>query len=309
MIDMKKFLMAAAVLGGFSAQAMAEAVGDTLVIEQAEKVRIETRDTVQRIVISGAKDDPDFHYVQRISIPDTSAVRRTVKSVKDFNKITVKRNGKEGKVDFGFHLNLGLGTMVNADAGSFKMQSSWDYGLTFMVGWHPYGKRNVWSAGLGVNRRNYKMDRDQFWFKDSYSDVISPVDVEPNWSNCSALLSVFSLQVPLTYTHYFDNKAGWGLTVGGIINFNTGAHATRRYTTSGTYSNSYGVNGHSSNQLPEEDYKVTTKAIGQRLVTVDALAIVHIPSFLDVYCKYCPMKFFKDDRGPKMQQLSIGFMF
>lgn len=40
---------------------------------------------------------------------------------------------------------------------------------------------------------------------------------------------------------------------------------------------------------------------------MEPLAIVRMPYLPDIYCKYSPMKFFKDNRGPKMNILSIGF--
>ena len=64
----KKSFLAAVIISCISATAFAETIGDTIVIEKADKVKIETRDTVQRIVITGSKDDPQFHYTQRISM-------------------------------------------------------------------------------------------------------------------------------------------------------------------------------------------------------------------------------------------------
>ena len=108
-----KTIMVLAVLSACAWQAKAAEANDTLVIENVDKVKIETRDTVQRIVINGMKNDPEFHYVQRISIPDSSAVRRTMKSVRDFNKITIKKkDGTQSKWDNSYHVNIGLNTML-----------------------------------------------------------------------------------------------------------------------------------------------------------------------------------------------------
>ena len=287
---MKKVFMTLALLGGLCTYAVAETVSDTLVIENVDRVKIETRDTVQRIVISGAKDDPDFHYVQRIAIPDSSAVRRTIKSVRDFNKITIKKNGKESKFSSSLHVNLGLNTMLSAPDGyDFKMWPSFDFGVSLMLDWTPYGKMNVWSIGFGLDWRKYRMSNDTYWMK-TVNDVMQLTPYGTSVSNTKTRLSVFSLQVPLLYTHTFDRNEDWKLTLGGILNFNTGAHAERHYKSQG------------------EVYDIATQAIGQRPVTIDILVALDTP-VLPVYCKYCPMKFFKDDRGPKMNQLSIGFWF
>lgn len=285
---MKKVLLTAALLGCLASQSFAEVVNDTIVIEDVKKVKIETRDTVQRIVISGSKDDSQFHYVQRIAIPDTSAVRRTIKSVKDFNKIQVKNDGKPTKWETSAHFNLGLCTMLDAPDGyDFKLWPSWEVGFNFLADWRPYGKKNVWSIGLAFDWRTYRMDKDSHWEKTG--DVMA---LAPNPANIDAKrtsLNVFSLGIPVMYTHYFDNDAKWGITLGGIVNFNTGSHANQRY------------------EIDDYHYDVKLKSIGQQVVTVDGLAIVRIPSFPDLYCKYSPMKYFKDGRGPKMHQISFGF--
>lgn len=116
----KLFLFLAVLIAGSASQtALATEIGDTLVLEKVDKVRIETRDTVQRIVINGVKDDPYFHYSQRISIPDTSAVRRKMPNLKDFNKVVIKGNddGKTPKVEGSAHLYVGMGTMTGAPDG------------------------------------------------------------------------------------------------------------------------------------------------------------------------------------------------
>ena len=287
---MKKVFMTMALLGSLCTYAVAETVSDTLVIENVDKVKIETRDTVQRIVISGAKDDPDFHYVQRIAIPDSSAVRRTIKSVKDFNKITIKKNGKDSKLGCSAHMNLGLNTMFGApDGHSFKMWPSFDFGLSLLLNWTPFGENNVWSIGFGLDWRGYRMSRDTYWVK-TQDNQMQLVPYNAAFSNTKTKLSVFSLQVPLLYTHVFDGDDDWKLTLGGILNFNTGAHAERHFKYLG------------------EVYEIATQAIGQRPVTIDILVALDTP-LLPIYCKYCPMKFFKDDRGPKMNQFSVGFWF
>lgn len=283
---MKRTLLATVLLSSMAITASAEIVGDTLVIEEVKKVKIETRDTVQRIVISGSKDDSQFQYVQRISIPDTSAVRRTIKSVKDFNKISIDK--KNQKWEGSSHLNIGLNTMTNVPDGyDFKVWPSFEIGLAVTADYRPYGKQNKWSFGLGVYWRNYRSSNDNFWAKDANDCMtLVPYTVE---KDTRTSLQVFSVGVPIMYTHYFDSKQKWGLTLGAIVNWNAIANGYREY------------------ELNGEDYEVETKKIGQRPITVDGLVIAHIPSLPDLYCKYCPMTMFKDGRGPKVHQLSFGF--
>lgn len=272
------------------AQSQAEAVGDTLVIEEAGRVRIETRDTVQRIVITGMKDDPQFHYVQRISIADTGDVRRRIFSVRDFNKVTVqRRSGRQSKLDLSLHLHAGLGTMTGAPSGyDFKLWPSTEIGLSLHAEWHPLGPHNVWSAGLGYSFANYRMANDTYLKKGADGRMgLAPYDAS-TMSDRRTQLSVFSVQVPLLYTHRFDARGRTAVTLGAIVNLNTGAKAVRSYVLAG------------------EHYQVEQKHIGQRPVTVDGLAMLKLPSLPAIYCRYCPMTFFKDAAGPTMHQLSFG---
>jgi len=285
---MKRLFTLAAMVCCTVVMAKAEMVGDTIVIEQVNKVKIETRDTVQRIVINGSKDDPNFQYMQRISIPDTSAVRRSFKSVKDFNKITIKdRDGKPSKWQSSFHLNVGLNAVLGApDEYEFRLWPSVEIGLKWLMDWHPYGKQNVWSAGLGFNYRELASKDDQYWVK--VNDVMGLAPYT-NEAERNTSLKVTTLEVPVMYTHYFDKKQKWGLTLGAVLGWNYYARANRTF------------------ELGDEEFDINLKKIGHRPITVEPLAIVRIPSFPDIYCKYSPMKFFKDNRGPKMNTLSFGF--
>ena len=145
----KLFLFLAVLIAGSASQADATEIGDTLVLEKVDKVRIETRDTVQRIVINGVKDDPYFHYSQRISIPDTSAVRRKMPNLKDFNKVVIKGNddGKTPKVE-GSASVCWYGHDDGSSRRLFVVARLRKFGVGGTADWHPFGKKNVWSTGL-----------------------------------------------------------------------------------------------------------------------------------------------------------------
>lgn len=289
---MKKAFIMMALCSVAFVQAKAETVGDTLVIEDVNKVKIETRGDLQRIVINGAKGDPQFHYVQRISYADTTAIDRKTTSVKDFTKRTVvNKKDKKGTVETSLHLLLGLTTMLDAPSGySFKLWPSFECSVGVNLDWYPFGKHNYWSTGLGIGWRNYRTQKDMFWAKNNAGSM-ELVPYDASQSSTRTTLSAFSLQVPLLYTHNFDNKGEWSVTLGGIVNFNTGAHATRDF------------------DYKDESYEVETKAIGQRPVTIDGFLKIGTPYSFDLYVKYSPNEFFKNGRGPKMHQLSFGFYF
>lgn len=190
------------------------------------------------------------------------------------------------------YLNIGFNTMLGAPSGyDFNLWPSFDVGFGVKGEWMPYGKKNVWSMGFGVNWRYYRMDNATRWQKDATTAEMTLVPYLATESDRRTSLTAFSLQVPITYTHYFDKEQDWGVTLGGIVNFNTGAHVTREYT------------------FQDEDYEVETGSIHQRPVTIDGLLMVHMPGDFALYCKYCPMKYFRDGYGPKMNQLSFGIYF
>ena len=290
---MKKVLTSMALLAAFCQQAAAEMIGDTLVIEGVEKVKIETRSDMQRIVINGSKEDPQFHYVQRIALTDSSSVKRTLISVKDFTKHSVvKKKDKKGTVDVEVHSLIGLSTMTGVPDGySFKLWSSFEIAFGATVDWYPFGKRNYWSTGLLLDWRHYRTQDEKFWAKNSITGETELTAYAPEASKTKTTLVNFGLQVPLLYTHNFDAKGKWSLTLGAIVNFNTGAHATREF------------------RFEEEKYRIRTYDLGQRPVTVDGFLKVGTPWFSDFYVRYCPNTFFKDGRGPKMKQLSFGLFF
>lgn len=279
-------------VGSFGTKVLASNVGDTLVIEKVDRVKIETRDTVQRIAISGMKDDPDFFYTQRISIPDTTAVRRKFSSMKDFNRVvvTTKADGKTPKVMGSAHLYVGLGTMTGAPEG-YSLWPAFEFGIGGTADWYPFGKKNSWSTGLLLGVRLNHVKSDRYLAKDA-QDMVSfvPYDAATQ-KNTSSSLNTFSLQVPLVYTHYFDDKCNWMLSLGALVNFNIVAEAYRHYT------------------FNNEDYDVSTGRLGQRPVTIDPVVIFDAPYIPAIYCRYSPMTFFKDGRGPKMHQLSFGICF
>lgn len=290
---MKKFFVFAALMGCGSLQTSAEVVGDTIVIKDVDKVRIENGANEQRILIEGARYDSDFKYKQTIPYSDSSVVKSELKSKRDAENYVVKDNkepNKVSKVEPNGYVHLGLGTMVGTPDGySFKVWPSWEIGAGITADWHPYGKKNVWSIGFGIEWRYYRMSNASYWVKNN--GVMSLVPYADGLDDKKSSLSAFSLQVPVTYTHYFTDEDGWGFTLGGIVNFNTGAHTNRQYS------------------VGDEDFDISLNKIGQRPVTIDLLAVVRIPSFPDVYFKYSPTKFFKNGRGPEMNQLSFGVYF
>ena len=238
-----------------------------------------------------------FTIIMLTSMTSHARVEGDSTETKRYDKIKICKSkyddSMKGEIDLSFRLNVGMNTMTGAPSDySFKIRPSWDFGMAVTADWYPFGARNSWSIGLGVNWRKYRSDKDSYWVKDvngemglvPYSKIVNGLD----FSNCKTTLHVFSLQVPVLYTHYFDNDQDWYVTFGAIINFNTGAHTNRQY------------------EVEDQDYDIDTNKIGQRPVTVDLMLQLGLPHFPDLYVKYSPTTFFKDGRGPKMHQLSFG---
>ena len=297
---MKNFVIAV-VLGSISMPALATEAGDTIVIENAKKVKIETRENVQRIVINGSNDDDAFQYTQRINISDTSDVKRTIRSVRDFNKLAIKHDGKPTKWGHSLHLNLGLNTMtgvgndMNGVKNSFPLWPSLELGVAWTADWHPFGKKNEWSIGLGLNMRMYESKDTYYWAKNAqnqlYNELYNPALTERNTD-----IAVLSWQLPIIYTHRFDDAGKWKVSLGAIINLNSSVTAERHFEAANLY-------GHI------EEHDVKTDHIGARKVSVDAFVALKLRYLPTLYCKYCPQQFFRDNRGPKMHQLSFGICF
>ena len=215
----------------------------------------------------------------------------SVKS-KKIDKIKICKSKYEdsmkGEVDLSFRLNVGMNTMTGAPNDySSKIWPSWDFGMAVTADWFPFGARNSWSIGLGVNWRKYRSGKDTYWVKGEGNAMMLTPYAE-GLDHHKTTLHVFSLQVPVLYTHYFDDDQDWYVTLGALINFNTGAHTTQQY------------------EIDDQDYDIETNKIGQRPVTVDLMLQAGIPGCPDFYIKYSPTTFFKEGRGPKMHQLSFG---
>ena len=270
---MKAKTILAALLLAASSSSMAVETADTIVADNVEKVTIVTRDNSKKIIVRDT-----------IEINNKAWCGIHVNHWKN-NK------AKRGEVNTEPYFQIGLNTMLDTDMGSFNLWPSFDLALGVKTNWHPFGAKNAWSLGVGIDWRNYRMSpNDGWWLKDA--EGIMGLSAFPiNASDRKVALHVTSVQVPVLYTHYFGCGEKCYVTLGGIVNFNFWAHANRQY------------------ELGEEEYDINTKSIGQRPVTIDAFMQVHAPHLPSVYCKYSPMSFFKKSQAPKMHQFTIGIAF
>ena len=291
-MKLKALFLTMLLAGSFGTKAHASDVGDTLVLEKVDRVMIETRDTVQRIVITGMRDDPEFLYTQRISIPDTTAVRRTTSTLRDFNRITVKnKDGKPSKWDVCANLYLGLGTMSGAPHG-YSMWPTFEAGIGVTGEYHPFGPKNTWTTGLLFGGVFMHTPSNRYWAKQGQTGKeMMLVPYEEGLEKTYSSLNVARFAVPLLYKHSFDKRCRWSLTLGAMVNFNIAGSASRHFT------------------VGDEDYDITLNHIGGRPVTIKPVVMFNAPYVPTIYCKYSPMTMFKDGRGPKMKLLTFGIFF
>ena len=284
-----KLFLALLLTGATSQTALATETGDTLVMEKVDRVKIETRDTVQRIVISGMEDNPYFQYTQRISIPDTTAVRRKMSNVKDFGKVVVKaKDGKPSKWEGVGHIYLGMGTMTGAPDG-YSMWPTVEVGVGISADYHPFGPKNTWSIGLLVGAVSLHTPSNRYWAKDGLAgDKMLLVPYADGLERTHSSLSAGRFSMPLFYKHAFDERGRWSVSLGAMVNFNFAASASRHY------------------QVGDETFDIMLHHIGVRPVTVEPMVMVNAPYVPAIYCKYSPMTFFKDGRGPEMKMLTFG---
>ncbi|MDE6091012.1 MAG: hypothetical protein K2G41_09950 [Duncaniella sp.] len=102
-------------------------------------------------------------------------------------------------------------------------------------------------------------------------------------------INFFSLQIPVLYGIRFGHRHNCGFKLGPVVNFNTGAHLTTKYKSG------------------DNHYKITTKGIGQRAVTVDGMAMFNFQA-IGLYARYAPMKRFNSRTGLDFGTFSTGIM-
>ena len=156
---------------------------------------------------SGSKDDPQLHYVQRITIPDSSAVRRKLTNVKDFNKVVIKRkDGKPSKWESTMHLYAGVNTLTSAtDDYDVKLWPSLEIGIGPTWDFYPYGKHNVWRAGIGVAWATFRFNKDYFWKKYTKDVIKQPWSEDAPAQFRHHVLTITEIRTPDT-----GPQARWG---------------------------------------------------------------------------------------------------
>ena len=268
---------------------------DTLVIRYPRKVTIITGDSLQTIKVDGRHDDYDFRYENTIQLVDSNYVSDV--SINgdrwDFGlPISLKKKGnadgdcdEEVTMHLGFGWNEVIGTLDNMDV---SVGSSWEIFWT-IAQWNYKTNmgRDTWSVGFGVDWRNYRMTGRWRFVKDAEEKILLaayPEGAAPKFSR----VKVFSLQIPLLYSHRIARK--FCLGIGPVLNWNTHSSNKTRYIIDG------------------KKYKDTDNDARVTPLTVDFMGTIRTP-LLDFYVKYSPCHVLNTAFAPKFQSLAFGIYF
>lgn len=184
-------------------------------------------------------------------------------------------------------LSFGFVTPVNSSVPlNPSMGRSMEWTWNIVAGVEAHRGRSSFRTGLGFRFMHMNtVDRHYFDKADNGQIVLRPY--EDGASDVKSGFHMFSLQIPVFYRLRFAGE--WGATIGPIVNFNTGAHLTTRY------------------KMGDREYKVDTRAISQRPVTVDGLFAITVGGF-GVYARYSPMNVLRDRAALDFGTFSTGII-
>lgn len=227
----------------------------------------------------GTKDD-DFG----LSLPLTRSSNPSYEGITE-NLINTTRISWDA-VSGGWY--VGMNTPTNSDVDMHtRMGHSWEFGWLNMVGVKMKYGYNALSLGVGLGWRWLGTDHNYYFTKNEETGRLSLLPFEGEKSHCSSSLNLFTIHVPLLYELRFGHGRHCKLHLGPVLNFNTGGSI------------------HASYQVDDNSYKVKTRSIGQRPVTLDGFLGLSWKG-MGLYVRYSPMTTFKPYTGFDYKPLSTG---
>lgn len=283
---MKNLILMAAMMAATIAQAAEP--GDTVTVNQAQKVTIVSNDSLLHVTVSGTESRPNYHYEATLRNTDGNYESSSVGSLFNFN-IAGKLNKSHRRrplYDSELHFFIGFNGATGSN-GQVKtsLGSGADIGTYLDWGVHPWRNGHRLSVGFGVEWKNYRMtSRRQFVKGDNGAVSVEPLGdaVDPKFSR----IKTFSLIFPVMYSY---EKRGWGFSVGAVLDCTSHSSIKTRY------------------RLDGKKYKQTDKDLHTNTPTVDLMA-TFINPWINLYVKYNPCDILNTEYGPKFHSLSLGFM-
>ncbi|MCC8114640.1 MAG: hypothetical protein LIP03_11770 [Bacteroidales bacterium] len=292
-------------VAAITAMAQEKSDSTTHVFTSAEKVTVVEGDKGVTITVWGA-DSTCTTYTQPYSADRVVKKQRRssgstwidrhlgIEENKEGDKYILAKKGQSnwdaiiGGIGLGFNLALDAPDQMDTQMGR-----SWDISWLYMLGaeYTLPGTRNKLTFGLGLDWRNYKMQGLTCFQIEADGTVgfgTYPEGVIPKFSR----LKIFSLTIPVLYRQHiplrFPHNRWMSIAFGPQLNFNTHASMKTAWTDA------------QGNEVTQ-----TSNSVHQRRVTVDALGIVFLNSWLGVYVRYAPMKQFKGN-APQFSSLTTG---
>ncbi|MCM1355147.1 MAG: hypothetical protein NC212_01920 [Staphylococcus sp.] len=251
-------------------------------------ISVNESETEVTVSFTSPEGEP-LSYTFKFSDPDNRSVKSYIgRKGSDFG-FTIARNSylEWSAISKG----LGFGWVSPLNATPDMNTSMWKSNeLTWMMiaGVSMTHGRHSLSFGLGIDWQNFVTKGDLYFDKNT-DGLISLRPYEEGATEKRSRIKIFSLQLPILYELRFGHNRNLGLNIGPVINFNTSASIKTQYH----------LNGH--------EYSVKTNHIGQRPVTVDAIAVVNYKA-IGVYFRYSPMKKLRAKTDLDFNSLSTGVM-
>lgn len=192
-------------------------------------------------------------------------------------------------VDWIMHLAIGFNAGIDAPDGyDFAPFKSWDVQWTvFDFEYTPLNASQTYSIGFGMNWSNFALENSGAMFQ-KMGEVTALGQFPAATSSRYSSVHRLALDIPLLFTQRIGRHVS--LSLGPVVKFNTGGWLHTRY------------------DMGDQEYRISTKKIGLRPVTVDVMGVVDIYG-IGLYCKYSPMSVFKADRGPEFKSVTFGLYF
>lgn len=232
----KSILLSLALLAAIGLSAAPTTEGDTIVVEKPQRVTVVTTDSIQHILVEGKEDNPHYTYSNTLQIVDSNYVSGSSINKDDFTigfgwpKLARKNTNHQSTYVLAAHFCIGF---VNAPgmpkAGDLNMGNSAELWFFFENEWRPWRNNHVFSFGIGLDWRNYRMEDNYCFRKDAEGmNVLErlPEGASPNFSR----IKVFSLNFPIRYQY---QGRRFGFSLGPVLNFNTYSSIKTKYKLDG----------------------------------------------------------------------------
>ncbi len=276
-----------AIIASCSAHAAVTPARDTVIVDHPRKVVVISTDSLLKVKVMGSAKDSTYLYESSLQNVDSNFVSTsTISSDWGFSIGGIgRKSNTEYYSQVESHFLLGFNAPMGAPANMpLKAFESWElWWIIADASTAPWHNGHRFSAGIGVDWRNYRMlDRNQFVKADDGTVSVAPLPegCDPKFSR----IKVFSLTIPLRYHYYYKE---WGFSLGPVLNFNTYASIKTRYRLNG------------------EKQKEVYKDIHPSPFTIDFMGTVTTP-VIDFYVKYAPCHVLNPSYGPKFHSLSFG---